>query len=317
MMILVTGGAGFIGSHLSKALLDRGDKIVIVDNFNDYYQPSLKEDRLKNLIGGRAEIFRLDIATDIDKLRKIFSEHNFDKVVHLAAQAGVRYSLENPSSYIKSNIVGTHNLLELVKEFKIKDFIFASSSSVYSGNKKLPWSEADPVDRPVSVYAATKKANEVEAYVYHHLYGINITGLRFFTVYGPWGRPDMAYFLFTNAIVQGKPINVYNNGKMRRDFTYIDDIVSGAILAIDHCDGYQIFNLGHNSPVELEKFISILEKEIGQVALKNYLPMQRGDFLENYADINLAKTVLGWEPKTDIDLGLEKFVVWYKDYYKI
>lgn len=317
MLILLTGGAGFIGSHVAKALLDRGDQIVIVDNFNDYYQPTLKEDRLKSLVGDRAEVFRLDISSDREKLRNIFSVNKFDKIVHLAAQAGVRYSLENPDSYIKSNIVGTHNLLELGKEFKVKDFIFASSSSVYSGNEKLPWSETDPVDQPVSIYAATKKANEVEAYVYHHLWGLNVTALRFFTVYGPWGRPDMAYFLFADAISKNKSINVYNHGKMRRDFTYIDDIVSGVLLAIDKCNSYQIFNLGNNKPVELEKFISVLETELGKNAKKKYLPMQPGDFLENYADIEKAKTVLGWQPTTDIDQGLKKFVDWFKNYYKV
>ena len=312
--ILVTGAAGFIGAHVAQALLKRGDEVVCVDNFNDYYDPTLKEARISALLGDfKPKWYRVDVSNP-EAIKKVFSENKFDAVCHLAAQAGVRYSLEHPELYIQSNVVGTHNILEAVKEFKISKLIFASSSSVYSGNEKLPWSETDPVDKPISLYAATKKANEVEAYTYHHLYGLNVSALRFFTVYGPWGRPDMAYFKFADAIADGRPIDVYNNGAMKRDFTYIDDIVDGVVKAIDACTGYEIINLGSHAPVALESFIEILEAELGKKAKKNYLPLQPGDFLENFADIEKAKTLLGWQPATNIGDGLKKFIFWFKDY---
>ena len=317
MRILVTGGAGFIGSYVAKALLERGDEVIIVDNFNSYYDPKLKEDRVKNLLSSfNPKIYRIDIA-DFEELKKVFTENKFDKICHLAAQAGVRYSLKDPNSYIHTNIVGTHNILELAKEFAVKDFVFASSSSVYGGNEKTPFSEEDSVDKPISIYAATKKANELEAYTHYHLHGLNVFGLRFFTVYGPWGRPDMAYHMFAEKISKGEEIDVYNFGKMQRDFTYIDDIVSGVLSAIDKVKGYEIINLGNHQPVELEKFISLIEENLGQKAKKNYLPMQKTDFLINYADISRAKKILGFEPTTNIEDGLKKFVSWYKDYYKI
>ncbi len=313
--ILLTGIAGFIGSHTAKALAERGDEIVGIDNFNDYYDSQLKEDRAKDFLKNNFKIYRLDIA-DKQGLKQVFQENKFDKVCHLAAQAGVRYSLDYPQTYIASNIVGTQNLLDLCKEFQVKDFVFASSSSVYGGNEKIPFSESDPVDRPISLYAATKKANELQAYAYHHLFGLNVVGLRFFTVYGPWGRPDMAYFKFCKNILQDKTIEVYNQGKMKRDFTYIDDITRGITLALDNCQGYEIYNLGNNHPVELNKFILIIEELLGRQAKKDFLPMQPGDVLETFADITKAKQKLNWEPKIDITIGLTNFIDWYKKYYK-
>lgn len=317
MKILVTGGAGFIGSFVAKKLADRGDEVVIVDNLNAYYDPKLKKDRLGFLSSyDNIEINELDIANYKD-LEKIFTKHSFDKICHLAAQAGVRYSLENPQVYIDSNIVGTHNIFELARQFKVNDVVFASSSSVYGGNKKIPFSEEDKVDNPISLYAATKKSNELEAYTYHHLFGLNVFGLRFFTVYGPWGRPDMALFKFTKAISQDQPIDVYNQGKMRRDFTYIDDIVEGVVLSLDKVKDYEVINLGNHNPVELEEFISVIEEYVGKKANKNYMPLQPGDVIETYADTKKAKELLGWEPKTNINEGVKKFVEWYKSYYKL
>ncbi|MFA6215976.1 MAG: NAD-dependent epimerase/dehydratase family protein [Patescibacteria group bacterium] len=314
--ILVTGVAGFIGSQAAKALMAKGDEVIGIDNFNSYYDPKLKEDRVNEFLkSDNFKLYRLDIS-DFEKLKTVFAENKIDKICHLAAQAGVRYSLTNPGVYIKSNISGTHNLLELAKEFKVTKFIFASSSSVYGGNEKIPFAETDPVDRPISLYAATKKANELEAYVYHHLFGLDVCGLRFFTVYGPWGRPDMALFKFTKAISEGRPIEVYNQGKMQRDFTYIDDIVSGIIKAIDYCRGYEIFNLGNNEPVELEYFIKAIEEVLGKKSVKNYLPLQPGDVVATYADITKAKSLLTWQPETKIDQGIKNFIGWYKKYYK-
>ncbi|MFA6381645.1 MAG: NAD-dependent epimerase/dehydratase family protein [Candidatus Buchananbacteria bacterium] len=314
--ILVTGAAGFIGSQAAKALTAKGDEVIGIDNFNSYYDPKLKEDRVNEFLkSDNFKLYRLDIS-DFEKLKTVFAENKIDKICHLAAQAGVRYSLTNPGVYIKSNISGTHNLLELAKEFKVTKFIFASSSSVYGGNEKIPFAETDPVDRPISLYAATKKANELEAYVYHHLFGLDVCGLRFFTVYGPWGRPDMALFKFTKAISEGRPIEVYNQGKMQRDFTYIDDIVSGIIKAIDYCRGYEIFNLGNNEPVELEYFIKAIEEVLGKKSVKNYLPLQPGDVVATYADITKAKSLLTWQPETKIDQGIKNFIGWYKKYYK-
>ena len=247
----------------------------------------------------------------------IFKSNKIDKVCHLAAQAGVRYSLENPDAYIQSNIVGTHQLLEMARHHGVRDFIFASSSSVYGGNQTVPFRESDSVDRPVSLYAATKRANEIEAYAYHHLYGLNCWGLRFFTVYGPWGRPDMAIFKFTKNILAGQPIEVYNQGNHRRDFTYIDDITSGVLAAIDRCAGYEIFNLGNNQPVELERLIAVIETVLCAKADKRYLPLQPGDVVETYADIEKANRQLGFAPTTPIETGVQQFVEWFKTYQEI
>ncbi len=314
MTILVTGIAGFIGSQVAKALLARGDKVIGIDNFNSYYNPRLKEARIKEFLKDYDfEVKKIDIS-DLKRLKEFFAKNKIDKICHLAAQAGVRYSLENPDVYIQSNIIGTHNLLELAREYKVRDFIFASSSSVYGGNKKIPFSETDPVDHPVSLYAVTKKANELEAYSYHHLSGLNCFGLRFFTVYGPWGRPDMALFKFSKLILDDKPIDVYNQGKHRRDFTYIDDIVKGVLAAIDKVKGYEIFNLGNNKPVELEYFIKLVEDNLGKKAQKNYLPLQPGDVVETWADIDKAKIILGYNPQTTIEEGVKRFIEWYKKY---
>ena len=316
--VLVTGGAGFIGFHVANALLEKGDKVFIVDNFNDYYNPKLKYDRIKQLKRSKnrknLKVYKLDIS-NYKKLEKIFKKNNFDKICHLAAQAGVRYSLKNPFIYEKSNSLGTLNLLELTKKFKIQDFIFASSSSVYGGNKKIPFSEKDKVDNPVSLYAATKKSNELYAYAYHHLYGLNCTGLRFFTVYGPWGRPDMGCFKFVKNIIEGKIIDVYNYGNMRRDFTYVGDIVQGILSALDKSEGYEIFNLGNNKPITLSNFISTIEKVTGKKAKKKMMSMQPGDVPVTYAEISKAKKILAYNPQTDIEEGLKKFVKWYNSYF--
>lgn len=313
--VLVTGGAGFIGFHVARELHKRGKNVIIVDNFNDYYDVRLKRDRVEQL-DESIKIYEGDIS-DIEFMRDIFQSHKIDKVCHLAAQAGVRYSIENPFLYQKSNSLGQVVLLELCKEFGIKHFIFASSSSVYGNNKKVPFSEEDSVDNPISLYAATKKSNELYAHVYHNLYGINCFGLRFFTVYGPWGRPDMAYFSFTKKIIAGKTIDVYNNGDLERDFTYINDIVEGVIKSIDICSGFEIINLGNNSPVRLMDFIKTLEKEIGKEANKNMIGMQKGDVEKTFADISKAERLLDFNPKTKIDEGLKNFIEWYKKYNKI
>lgn len=315
--VLLTGAAGFIGSHTARALIERGDEVIGLDNFNSYYNPQLKEARIKEFLKGyNFKVYRIDIC-DKKTLAEIFKQNKIDKICHLAAQAGVRYSLENPNVYIQSNIFGTHNLLELAKEYGIKDFIFASSSSVYGGNSKVPFVESDPVDCPVSLYAATKRANELEAYVYHHLYGMNCWGLRFFTVYGPWGRPDMALFKFTQAISADQPIEVYNLGRHSRDFTYIDDIVQGTIAALQRCQGYEIFNLGNSQPVELEYFIKIIEDYLNKKAIKSYLPLQAGDVIATWADISKAQKILDYQPKTTIEKGVKKFIEWYQKYQNI
>src|SRR3989344_4774037 len=317
MVILVTGVAGFIGSYVAKALIDRGDQVIGIDNFNSYYNPKLKEARINDFLDGYdLKLYRLDLA-DFSGLKKVFSENRMDKICRLGAQAGVRYSLENPELYIQSNIVGTHNLLELAKQNEVKDFIFASSASVYGGNTKVPFSESDPVTNPVSVYAATKRTNELQAHVYYHLFSLNCFGLRFFTVYGPWGRPDMALFKFTKAILEDEPIDVYNYGKMKRDFTFITDIVEGVIKALDNVKGYEIFNLGNSKTVELTYFIECIEKELHKTARKNLLPLQQGDVPETFAEIEKTKKILGWEPKVSIEQGVKEFIKWYKEYHKI
>jgi len=315
--ILVTGAAGFIGAHVASALLKRGDEVVCVDNFNDYYDPALKEARVSALFGDyKPKWYRADVSDGVT-MKKVFSEHTFDAVCHLAAQAGVRYSLERPELYVQSNVVGTQNVVQQAIVHGVKNFVFASSSSVYGNNEKLPFSETDPVEGPVSLYAATKRSGELLLHVYRSLHGLNVTCLRFFTAYGPWGRPDMAYFKFAKAIVADQPIDVYNNGELKRDFTFIDDIVSGVLSAIDHTSGFEIINLGNSHPVELGRFIEILEQELGKTATKNMMPMQPGDVLATYADIAKAKSMLSWQPTTSIEEGLKKFILWFKEYYHV
>lgn len=325
MKIIVTGAAGFIGFHTSQFLLGRGDQVVGIDNLNDYYDPTLKQARLDQLQGREGfQFYKVDIA-DKDAIAKIFAEEKPDKVIHLAAQAGVRYSLENPHAYIESNIVGHLNILEGCRHSdSVQKLVYASSSSVYGSNDKMPFSVEDRVDNPISLYAATKKSDELMSYCYAHLYGLKAIGLRFFTVYGPWGRPDMAAYLFADAIRQDKPIKVFNNGNMKRDFTFIDDIVSGVIASLD-CDMYaddrsvyhSIYNLGNNRTEKLNDYIGEIEKALGKQAEKNMLPMQPGDVPETYADIEKSRHDLGYDPQTPISEGIPKFIAWYKDYYNV
>lgn len=320
--ILVTGAAGFIGFHLSKLLIEKGYEVIGLDNLNDYYDVALKEGRLEILKSMDAFTFYKIDLVEKDKLDALFAEENFDYVINLAAQAGVRYSIENPYAYVDSNLVGFVNILEACRHYPVKHLLYASSSSVYGGNKKVPFSTEDQVDHPVSLYAATKKANELMAHTYSHLYRIPTTGLRFFTVYGPWGRPDMAYFLFTKAILNNQPIKVFNHGKMERDFTYVDDIVAGIEqllttepMDIDSGAPYALYNIGNNAPVQLEKFISVLEKLLERNAEKIYMDMQPGDVLRTYADVSGLEGRIGYKPTTSIEDGLTKFVEWYKDFY--
>ena len=314
--VLVTGSGGFIGFHVSKALLERGDIVIGMDNFNNYYDQKLKEDRNNLLERYRTyKLYRADIRNK-EIIDQIFAKETIDVVFHLAAQAGIRYSLEHPGEFVQSNIEGTVNIFEASRTHRLKNVIFVSSSSVY-GNNPVPWSESQEVNQPVNPYGASKRASELLAYTYHLLYGFNMTILRFFSVYGPYGRPDMAYFKFTDKIVKNEPIDVYNDGKLKRDFTYIDDIVKGALAAIDNPKAYEIYNLGNSHPEELGYFIELIEKNLGKKAQKNYLPMQIGDFLENYADIEKAKKDLGFEPKTSLEEGIKKFVGWYKEYYHL
>lgn len=335
MHILITGAAGFIGAALAERLLARGDEVVGIDNLNDYYDVSLKQTRLARLSGHeRFRFERLDIV-DRPAMERLFREQSFDAVMHLAAQAGVRYSIENPAAYIDANLVGFGNVLEGCRRSGVKHLVFASSSSVYGANTKLPFSEHDNVDHPVSLYAATKKANELMAHCYAHLYGLPCTGLRFFTVYGPWGRPDMALFKFTKGILEGKPIPVFNHGKMIRDFTYIDDIVEGVVRTIDrparsdpHWNGerpdsatsyapYRIYNIGNNRPVELMRYIEVLEQCLGKKAILELLPMQPGDVPATYADTRDLEHDVGFKPSTPIETGVARFVEWYKKYYGV
>lgn len=317
MKILVTGGAGFIGAHLARTLIKRGDKITIIDNFNgSYYDPKLKKDRVKNVLSGlKFNLYKGDIR-DEKYLDKMFRKEKFDKVVHLAGMAGVRYSLENPLLYEEVNVRGTLNMLEASKKYKVKNFVYASSSSVYGNSTKTPFSESDNVDYPVSHYAATKKATELLAHVYSHVYGMNTSGLRFFTVYGPWGRPDMAYFKFANLIYSNKPIEVYNHGNLFRDNTYIDDIIAGIIAVLDANLKCEVINIGGSRMEKLSYFIKVLEKNIGITAKKIYKPLPRVDVLRTEADVRKLKK-LGWKPTIRIETGLKKFVEWYKDYYKV
>lgn len=320
---LITGGAGFIGFYLSKGLLEKGAEVIGIDNLNDYYEVSLKEERLSLLKPfERYTFIREDIA-DKAVVMKIFEKYNPQVVINLAAQAGVRYSIDNPDAYIQSNIVGFFNILEGCRYHPVEHLVFASSSSVYGGNKKVPFSTEDKVDQPVSLYAATKKSNELMAYSYSKLYGTPLTGLRFFTVYGPMGRPDMAYFKFAKKIMNGDPIQIYNNGDMRRDFTYIDDIIIGIedILCNppvkdENGASYKIYNIGNNQPEQLMDYISVLEKCLGKKAEKEYLPMQPGDVYETYADVQELMNDFGFKPSTTIEEGLSKFAEWFLNYYK-
>lgn len=325
MTIFVTGAAGFIGSHVSHVLLDRGETVVGIDNLNAYYDPKLKEARLARLTAKPGFHFvKADIA-DTPTIQALFAEHKPDAVVHLAAQAGVRYSLENPHAYIESNIIGHLNIIEGCRATPhLKNLVYASSSSVYGGNTKQPFSVSDPVDTPVSLYAATKKSDELMTYCYSHLFKFPATGLRFFTVYGPWGRPDMAAFLFTDAIVKGQPINVFNHGQMKRDFTYIDDIVSGIVAALDRPAApdargvrHRVYNLGNHKSEKLLDYIAIIERALGKTAVKNMMDMQPGDVPESYADITDSQNDLGYQPTTSIDVGLPKFIEWYKAYHSM
>jgi UDP-glucuronate 4-epimerase len=335
MKILVTGAAGFIGSTASLRLLARGDEVVGLDNLNDYYDVQLKRDRLARLTPhARFRFVLLDVA-DREGMAALFAAEKFDRVIHLAAQAGVRYSLQNPHAYIDSNIVGFMNILEGCRHSKVQHLAYASSSSVYGGNTRMPFSESNSVDHPVSMYAATKKANELMAHTYSHLFGLPTTGLRFFTVYGPWGRPDMALFLFTKAILEGKPIDVFNHGNMQRDFTFVDDIVEGVIRVMDKtatADGsfnadepnpatskapFRVFNIGNHDPVPLLDFIGCIEEAVGRKAQKNLMPLQDGDVPATYADVDALQNWVGFKPATDIRTGVGRFVKWYREYYKV
>ena len=323
MTILVTGIAGFIGSHLAKNLLKRGESILGIDNLSDYYDVNLKKDRLNNLKTYKNLTFENIDISNYDDLEKVIKKYKISKVCHLAAQAGVRYSLEAPMEYIKSNIVGHLNILEICRNLNIKNLVYASSSSVYGGNTKVPFSTEDRVDTPVSLYAATKRSDELMSYTYNHLYGINTIGLRFFTVYGPWGRPDMATWIFTKKIINGDPIEVYNNGVMERDFTYIDDIISGTISILDSCkeetsqNFSKVYNIGNNKPENLLDFISIIEDYLGIKAIRVMKPLQKGDVANTYADISAIKSDFNFLPKTKIIEGIPKFIDWYRDYHKI
>ncbi len=315
MKILVTGAAGFIGFHLSKALLNRDDEVIGIDSINDYYDVNLKISRVEVLKKYEKFSFKKIDLVDREALNKIFDSFKPDRVVNLAAQAGVRYSIENPYAYLDSNLTGFLNIIESCRNFKTNGLIYASSSSVYGGNKKIPFSVSDKVNDPLAFYGATKLANELIANSYHNLYNIKTTALRFFTVYGPWGRPDMAMFIFVNKILNGKKVPVFNNGKMRRDFTYIDDIISGTISAIDKNYPKEIFNLGNNKSEELMKVISLIEKELGKKAIIDFKPMQEGDVKESFADIDHSINKLGYKPKISIDKGIPALIKWYKRFY--
>lgn len=334
MKVLVTGAAGFIGMHLSKRLLERGDDVVGIDNLNDYYEVQLKHDRLKQLDGyDKFTFIKMDMA-DREAMAALFKEHQFNRVMNLAAQAGVRYSLENPLAYVDSNLVGFANILEGCRHNKVEHLVYASSSSVYGSNTDMPFSVHDNVDHPVSLYAATKKSGELMAHTYSHLYDLPTTGLRFFTVYGPWGRPDMSPSLFAGAILRDEAINVFNEGKMQRDFTYIDDIVEGVIRVIDKVAEpnekydksspdpatsyapYRVYNIGNNEPVELMEFIKTIEDAVGKKAEKNMMGMQDGDVVATYADIEALVNAVGFKPATPLKDGIQKFADWYKEYHK-
>jgi len=335
MRVLVTGTAGFIGSSLALRLLERGDEVVGIDNLNDYYDVKLKQSRLARLVGfeGFTDL-RFDIE-DGDSLSRAFSEYHPDRVVNLAAQAGVRYSLENPQAYVSANLVGFVNILEACRHNEVEHLVYASSSSVYGANTRVPFSVHDNVDHPISLYAASKKANELMAHTYSHLFNLPTTGLRFFTVYGPWGRPDMSLFLFTQKILAGKPIDVFNYGNHCRDFTYIDDIVEGVIRTLDKIASpnqnwssddpdsatsrapYRLYNIGSNNPIELLRYIELLEENLGMKAERNLLPLQPGDVPDTYANVNSLIEDVGYRPSTPIEVGISRFVDWYRDYYEV
>jgi UDP-glucuronate 4-epimerase len=333
MKYLVTGAAGFIGCFVAKRLCEQGHQVIGIDNLNDYYDPKLKLARLEQIEHfDNFTFIKMDLA-DRDGIATLFTEKQFERVIHLAAQAGVRYSIENPMAYIDSNLVGMATILEGCRHNKVQHLVYASSSSVYGMNEKMPFSTEDAVDHPVSLYAATKKSNELMAHSYSHLYDLATTGLRFFTVYGPWGRPDMAPFLFTDAILNDREIKVFNHGKMKRDFTYIDDIVEGiiriqAVVPVRNPDNtntspasskapYKVFNIGNNDPIELMNFIEAIEGAAGKKAQKNYMPMQAGDVPATFADIDSLKEAVGFKPDTDIEYGMQQFVAWFKAYYKL
>lgn len=313
--ILVTGGAGFIGSAVARKLGELGSEIVIVDNFNTYYDPVLKEARVKKLLADTPHtLYRVDIA-DHAAMRDIFQKHSIASICHLAAQAGVRYAQQDPFAYGESNLLGTLTVLELAKKYQVKGVVIASSSSVYGDAKRYPVKETDIEDKPISLYAATKRACELLAYTYHHLYGLPITCLRYFTVYGPWGRPDMALFSFTKAALEGRPIDVYGHGDMSRDFTYIDDIVEGIVKAIELCLPWAVLNLGRGKAEPLMRMIELVEQATGQTIEKRFLDIQPGDVKQTWADVSLAKERLDWEPSVSLEEGIPKFVEWYKNYY--
>lgn len=335
MRVLVTGTAGFIGSSLALRLLERGDEVVGIDNLNDYYDVKLKQSRLARLVGfeGFTDL-RFDIE-DGDSLSRAFSEYHPDRVVNLAAQAGVRYSLENPQAYVSANLVGFVNILEACRHNEVEHLVYASSSSVYGANTRVPFSVHDNVDHPISLYAASKKANELMAHTYSHLFNLPTTGLRFFTVYGPWGRPDMSLFLFTQKILAGEPIDVFNYGNHCRDFTYIDDIVEGVIRTLDKIASpnqdwssddpdsatsrapYRLYNIGSNNPIELLRYIELLEENLGMKAERNLLPLQPGDVPDTYANVNSLIEDVDYRPSTPIEVGISRFVDWYRDYYEV
>ena len=334
-MILVTGAAGFIGSHVSQRLLERGDMVVGLDNVNDYYDPTLKEARLARLEPFKKFIFHRQDLSDRAAMKALFDSGRIRRVVHLAAQAGVRYSLVNPYAYTESNIIGFLNILESCRHAKVEHLVYASSSSVYGGNTQMPFSVRDNVDHPVSLYGASKKANELMAHTYAHLFHLPCSGLRFFTVYGPWGRPDMALFIFTKAILEDKPIDLFNFGKMRRDFTYVDDIVTGVVHVLDKpaepdsgwlgdspnpessAAPYRLYNIGNHSPVELMRFVEIIEEAIGKKAIKSFQPIQPGDIPATYADVSELMEQYSFQPSTPLEEGIQRFIAWYREYYKV
>ncbi|MFK8030825.1 MAG: NAD-dependent epimerase [Gammaproteobacteria bacterium] len=333
MKYLVTGAAGFIGSHVTRQLLERGDSVVGLDNLSDYYDVNLKKARLATFDGNDKFVFELVDLVDRSEMERVFKQHKFDRVIHLAAQAGVRYSIENPHAYIEANLVGYLHIIEGCRHHEVEHLVYASTSSVYGAHTNMPFSVTRSVDHPLTLYAATKKANELIAHSYSNLYNIPTTGLRFFTVYGPWGRPDMALFLFAKNILAGKPIDVFNYGKHRRDFTYVDDIVEGVIRTSDNvaapnpdwdsnnpdpsCSSapYRVYNIGNNQPVELMKYVSVLEDCLGRKAEINFLPLQAGDVPETYADVSELISDVGYKPDTSVEVGVENFVRWYRDYY--
>jgi len=332
MPILVTGAAGFIGSYVSKALLERGEQVIGIDNLNDYYDPALKRARLDRIASAHRNAFTFEQVDfgDQEALERFASPHRFDRIVHLGAQAGVRYSLVNPQAYVRSNLMGQINMLELARHREVSHFVYASSSSVYGGNESLPFRVEDRVDHPISLYAATKKADELMSETYAHLYRLPMTGLRFFTVYGPWGRPDMAIYIFTKALFEGRALSIFNNGEMRRDFTYIDDIVRGVLTCIDgppKDDGevkaggskspHAVYNIGNHRSEELMRMVELLEQATGKKAVVEFKPMQPGDVKDTFADISAIQRDHGFEPSTTIDMGIPRFVEWFKTYHQI